>query len=160
MWIAVALQAANDIATEDYGSTEYGEAVSFFTSPGEWAESRQRVADCIGRHTDELTRMGRAAIAVRHLRDGPEPVRERVAGSAPHSTSGLRSRPATLRDGSEPVRVRASVEIQPTVERPVPRLTNPAPVVSLIAPTRHGRPQKERRDRQWFITQFMAKQAA
>jgi hypothetical protein len=134
MWIGVVLQAANDINIEPYGSVEYGEAVSFFIAPGEWAESRQRIADCIGRHADELMRMGRAAIDRRHLRDGPEPVRVRMVGN----------RTAVL----------------PTA--PAPRLTNPAPVVPLIVSPHRGAPRlhKERRDRQWWIQQFMAKQAA
>jgi hypothetical protein len=130
MWIGVVLQAANDINIEHYGSVEYGEAVSFFIAPGEWAESRQRIADCIGRHTDELMRMGRVAIDRRHLRDGPEPVR-----------------------------VRASVEIQPTVGRPVPRLTNPAPVVPLVAAVRRGRP-KSNYDPSFWFREFMNKRAA
>ena len=138
LWIAVVFQARDDLDTEDYASVEYGEAVAFFTNThGSWAQSRQDIADHLGLHSDDLTRMGRAVIAARHLRDGPEPVIERAVGSASHSTSGLRSRPATL-------------------TTPVPCLTNPAPVVPFIA----ARKPRERRDRQWWINQFLTRQAA
>jgi hypothetical protein len=133
LWIAVALQAANDINTEDYTSMDYDAAVSFFTAPGEWAESRQHIADCIGRHPEELTRMGRAAIAARHLREPPTPTRVRAVGTR-----------------------------LPTVlpKAPELRVMNPTPVVPLVL---RGQSPKNKRNNHydpnhWF-RQFMGQAA-
>jgi hypothetical protein len=145
LWSAVVLHAVNDIDSEHYRSLEYGEAVAFFTAAhGPWAESRQAIADYLGLHSDDLTRLGRAAIEARHLRDGPEPIT-----------------------------VRPAVEIQPTSTRPVPRVTNPAPVVPrppvIRRPdpperdrnrTPNRRPGDPPRDRDWWIRRFMDKQVA
>jgi hypothetical protein len=70
LWRAVVLQARLDIEGADYGTTTYDAATSFFTSPGEWAESRQSIAACLELHADDLRQLGRSAIAARHLSDG------------------------------------------------------------------------------------------
>lgn len=146
LWSAVVLHAVADIDSEHYRSLEYSEAVAFFTAArGPWAESRQAIADCLNLHTDDLTRLGRAAIEARHLRDGPEPIT-----------------------------VRPAVAIQPISTRPVSRVTNPAPVVPRPAVIRRPDhpPERDRnrtpnrkpgdapRDRDWWIQRFMAKQVA
>lgn len=144
LWAAVVLQARDDIDGEHYRSTEYTDAVAFFTAAGPWGESRQAVADCLGLHTDDLTRLGRAAIEARHLRDGPPPVIVR---------------PAVV------------VATQPTTApRPEPRVTNPAPVVTRAEVIRRPEPPAKRpyrrkhddppRNRDWWIQRFMDKHAA
>lgn len=143
LWSAVVLAAVADIDGEHYRSAEYAQAVAFFLDAGAWGESRQNIADCLNLHADDLTRLGRAAIAARHLRDGVPPVS-----------------------------VRAAVAIQPITPRPVPSLTNPVPVVPRAEvirrpdppekPTREyrRRPGDPPRDRDWYITRFMANQVA
>lgn len=141
LWSAVVLHAVADIDGEHYRSAEYAEAVAFFTAArGPWAESRQAVADCLNLHTDDLARLGRAAIEARHLRDGPEPII-----------------------------VRAAVAIQPITPRPVARTPDPAPVVPRPPVIRRPDPPAKReyrrrpgdppRDRNWYIARFLAEQA-
>jgi hypothetical protein len=142
LWSAVVLNAVNDIDGEHYRSLEYSEAVAFFTAArGPWAESRQAIADYLGLHADDLTRLGRAAIEARHLRDGPEPIT-----------------------------VRAAVAIQPITPRPV-LSSNPAPVVPRAPVIRRPdppervreyrrRPGDPPRDRDWWIRRFLDKQVA
>jgi hypothetical protein len=68
--------AAHDLDTEPYGSTDYAQSVLFFTAAsGEWADSREAIADQLGLHGDDLARLGARAIAARHLRDGGPKVR-------------------------------------------------------------------------------------
>lgn len=176
LWGAVVLKAHDDLDTAKYGSSHYITAKSFFTASGKWAESRQAIADELELHPDDLMRLGRATLAARHLRDGPEPV---------SVSAGIRPQCATT-------------------SRPAPRLTNPAPAgpkpswptitATMPAPEpqkpkrRPGRPRKvpaavpptakparqerrltppqprngprEVRDRNWWIAQFLARNAA
>jgi hypothetical protein len=130
LWVAVVMQAAEDIRTEERGSYHYAQSESFFTGIGEWARSREDVADSIDLHPDDLMRLGRAAIAARCLRDGD------AAATVPEvSVTGV---------------------VQPS--RPVPVLLLPAPA----EPRPRGRPRKPTvaHDRDWWIKQFMEKQAA
>jgi hypothetical protein len=73
LWSAVVLQARVDIDYAEYDTTLYDTAVAFFLGAGEWGESRQHIADLLELHPDDLTRLGREAIAARHLRDGVPP---------------------------------------------------------------------------------------
>jgi hypothetical protein len=139
LWSAVVLSAVADIDGEHYRSAEYAQAVSFFLDPGAWGESRQNIADCLNLHADDLTRLGRAAIAARHLRDGPPPVSVRTveAGTC---------RPA------------------PRLTNPVPVVPRP-PVIRRPDPPERVREYRRRpgdspRDRDWWIQRFLDKQVA
>jgi hypothetical protein len=69
-WSAVVLRACHDIQREPLGSAHYEAAVAFFTAPGDWAESRRSIADCINLHPDDLARAGVRQIAIRRLAEG------------------------------------------------------------------------------------------
>jgi hypothetical protein len=141
LWSAVVLQARADIESEDRDGYDYAQAVAFFTGSGDWARSRQSIADCLELHPDDLMRLGKAAIAARCLRDGDAPVMVDAAGSASECAMGLRSRPAS------------------PIPRPEP-LAMPVPAEPI--PLKRGRPRKptERHDRNWWIQDFLRKQAA
>lgn len=79
LWAAVVLLASDDIASQDYGSFDFNQAVAFFCGDGEWAKSRQAIADTMNLHVNDLERLGRTAMAARIVRDGPLPVIERPA---------------------------------------------------------------------------------
>jgi hypothetical protein len=78
LWAQVVLQAKADLENEPIGSILFNQAVAFFVSRGEWAESRVVIADCLEMHPDDLTRCGERWIADRRRREGlePEPKRE------------------------------------------------------------------------------------
>jgi hypothetical protein len=144
LWAAVVSQAADDINTEDYRSVDYALAVSFFIASGEWAASRQAIADCIELHVSDIERLGRAAIAARHVRDGappaerPRPVRhpvQRVANSMPVHCPAL--------------------PVARTKHPPMPRLEPASPRIAKLP-----RKCQPTRDRNWWIAKFMAKHAA
>lgn len=70
LWAAVVMRAVYDIEAAELDSTTYEQACSFFTAPGEWAESRLAIADCLGMHTDDVARIGKRAIVARRLAEG------------------------------------------------------------------------------------------
>jgi hypothetical protein len=80
LWAQVVLQAKADLENEKIGSVLFNQAAAFFVGRGDWAQSRLIVADCLGMHSDDLTRCGERWIAARRERDGlaPEPKREAV----------------------------------------------------------------------------------
>lgn len=174
LWAAVVLQARDDLDTAKYGSTKYITAKSFFTANGAWAESRQDIADELELHPDDLMRLGRATLAARHLRDGPEPVSVSpglptpvptrpvlrltnpapVGPKAPWPTiTATMPAPEPVKPKRKPGRPRRLPVIEPPAAKP-PRqqrhLTPPQP--------RHG--PREVRDREWWIARFLAKNAA
>jgi hypothetical protein len=75
LWAQVVLQAKADLDYEPIGSILFDQAVAFFVSRGEWAESRRMVADCLDMHPDDLSSRGARWIADRRQREGfaPEP---------------------------------------------------------------------------------------
>jgi hypothetical protein len=128
LWVAVVMQARSDIESEDRDGYDYAQAAAFFTSGGDWARSRQSIADCLELHPDDLMRLGRAAIAAR-----------------------------CLRDGDVPVMVEACHEL-PAAARPIPALSRaraePIPIV------KRGRPRKPVHDKNWWIQDFLRREAA
>jgi hypothetical protein len=75
-WSAVVLQAHHDIRTEPLRSTDYEQAVAFFTAPGEWRDSLGAIADMLDLHPDYLQRAGTAAIKARRLAEGLPEIEE------------------------------------------------------------------------------------
>lgn len=131
LWAAVVIQARDDLDTENYLSVVYGEAVAFFTDRyGAWAESRQCIADQLDLHPDDLMRAGRSAITARSLRDGGPPVTVQALG-----------RP-------------------PVYPRPVPRLTNPVPVVRSVPRQGIAGPAVISDQRKDWIRRFLTRRAA
>jgi hypothetical protein len=140
LWAAVVTQAADDINTESYRSVEYNQAVSFFTASGDWAKSRQAIADFMELHVNDIERLGRTTIAARHACDGPPPAER------PHP--------------KQPVAYTAPVQcpappVAETRHLLVPRL-EPASSRN----TELSRKCRPARDRNWWIAKFMAKHAA
>lgn len=74
LWAAVVLQARDDVQQEPFDSVAYTAAAAFFASPGDWASSRQAIADCLALHVDDLTRMGRRALNLRRAEHGLAPL--------------------------------------------------------------------------------------
>jgi len=79
LWVAVVLQAQDDIKSEPLDSINYLQAVSFFTGGGEWAHTRAAISDHLNLHPDDLERCGRKYINARRAEAGLEalPPRER-----------------------------------------------------------------------------------
>jgi hypothetical protein len=155
LWSAVVLQARADIESEDRDGYDYAQALAFFTGSGDWAKSRQSIADCLELHPDDLMRLGKAAIAARCLRDGEVAVMVAAAGSASECAMGLRSRPASPIPRPEPLKI-------PVPAEPIPRLgtsgvRQPNEKIPLL---KRGRPRKPVQDRNWWIARFLARQAA
>jgi hypothetical protein len=75
-WSAVVLQAHHDIKTEPLRSTDYEQAVAFFTAPGEWRDSLGAIADMLDLHPDDLARTGTKAIKARRLAEGLPEIEE------------------------------------------------------------------------------------
>ena len=73
LWAQVVLQAKADLEYEPIGSILFDQAVAFFVSRGEWAESRRMVADCLDMHPDDLSNRGARWIADRRQREGLAP---------------------------------------------------------------------------------------
>lgn len=74
LWIAVVQQALDDVACAPRRSSEYDDAVAFFSrTEGSWAVARAEVADHLKCHPDAIIRAGRAAIAARRSADGLPP---------------------------------------------------------------------------------------
>jgi hypothetical protein len=161
LWVAVVMQARADIESEDRDGYDYAQAVAFFTGSGDWARSRQSIADCLELHPDDLMRLGKAAIAARCLRDGDAPVMVDAAGSASECAMGLRSRPASPIPRPEPLAM--PVPAEPMV---LSEAFNMEPdsrhIKSPIAVKKRGRPRKPvvPHDRNWWISRFLEKQAA
>jgi hypothetical protein len=142
LWAAVVSQAADDINTKNYQSIEYDQAVSFFTASGEWATSRQGIADFMELHVNDIERLGRTTIAVRHACDGPPPAgRLRL------------EQPAT---GTVPVPCSA-LPVAETRHLLVPPLE---PASSRNTESELSRKCRPARDRDWWVAKFMAKQEA
>ena len=70
LWHGVVMQALADLTGQPVGSSDYDEAVAFFTRSGTWGEARASVADCVGVHADDLERGGRRVIAQRERGGG------------------------------------------------------------------------------------------
>jgi hypothetical protein len=132
LWSAVVLQAKTDLETQHYTSVAYGQAKSFFLAAGEWAESRQAIADCIGVHTEELTRLGRMTIAARHLLDGGRDAITEDVAQSPQRDS----------------------------QQPAPNLTHPAPAATKHPRRYAQRAGTELHNREWFIQRFLKKEGA
>jgi hypothetical protein len=75
LWAAVVNQAFDDLREFPYDAVEYTQAVEFFTGRGEWAKSREQIADFLELHPDNLRRAGQAVIQARHAADGGPPVK-------------------------------------------------------------------------------------
>ncbi len=86
LWAQVVLQAKADLDHEPVGSLLFNQAAAFFTSRGEWAESRAIVADCLEIHPEELCRRGERWIADRRQQEGLAPNQP----PAPRSTTPKR----------------------------------------------------------------------
>lgn len=75
LWAAVVNQAFDDLREFPYDAVEYTQAVEFFTGRGEWAKSREQIADFLELHPDNLRRAGQAVIQARHAADGGPPLK-------------------------------------------------------------------------------------
>lgn len=75
LWAAVVNQALDDLREFPYDSVEYTQAFEFFTGRGEWAKSREQIADYVELHPDNLRRAGQAVIHARYAADGGPPPR-------------------------------------------------------------------------------------
>jgi hypothetical protein len=118
LWTAVVLQSIHDLDHERH-STEYTDAVAFFTGTGEWRRSRTDIADRIGVHADDLERCGRRLIDAR-----------RIAG------------------------------VLPVQVAPLPSLVVAAVPIVVPEPVKSPRRVKPTKDRNWWISRFLATQAA
>jgi hypothetical protein len=137
LWVAVVMQARADIESEDRDGYDYAQAAAFFTGGGDWARSRQSIADCLELHPDDLMRLGRAAIAARRLRDGDVPV------MVPVPAKGLRATaPEVCITNTSPV---------------VPVVVVPAEPIPIV---KRGRPRKPVHDKNWWIQDFLRREAA
>jgi hypothetical protein len=74
LWGAVVLQARDDIQSEPLRSNEYAQAVAFFTSGGQWANTRTMIGDFLDLHRDDLEAFGRRSINARRMGEGLEPL--------------------------------------------------------------------------------------
>jgi hypothetical protein len=70
LWLAVVLQAKEDIAAADIDSFIWADAVAFFTGGGEWAHARANVADCLDVAPDYLRTQGQTWISARRRAEG------------------------------------------------------------------------------------------
>lgn len=106
LFVSVILQACQDIEREPIGSTNYVQAVTFFTAAeGEWLESRQAIADMLDLHPDDLMRAGVRAIRARRKAEGlPE-------AEAP--------RPAAVVRAPKPERIKPAVVVATPFAVPV-----------------------------------------
>jgi len=75
LWAAVIVQAIEDLQYEPYASLTFREAESFLLGGGDWARSRQALADCVDMHGDDLRRRAQVLLAERHAKE-PPPARE------------------------------------------------------------------------------------
>lgn len=73
LWLAVVACAAEDLRTQSYRSVDYNAAEAFFFGAGPWARSRQRIADQIDMHADDLTQLARTVLARRAQFEGAPP---------------------------------------------------------------------------------------
>lgn len=69
LWLAVVVQAIEDLSFEPYHSLEFDAAYAFFTHDGQWQAARGAIADMIGWHPDDIRRAGLAHLAVRERRE-------------------------------------------------------------------------------------------
>ena len=137
LWASVMLQTCDDIETMDYASLEYSHAAAFFCERGgEWARSRQTIADFMELHAGDLERIGRSLIAARHLRDGGPPVAVRHPRRASLPAAPPPS-PVTV--------VSPLLVVVPGDKASTPRL---------------NRVPRVKRDRTWWIEKFMTKRSA
>lgn len=103
LWVAVVLQALEDIEVESYHSVDYTQSVLFFLGTGPWSQWRMEVAAMLDLHGDDLARVGRAGIAARHLREPPPPPTVVVRRAPPRpEPAPLVARPAVVRRIVEP----------------------------------------------------------
>jgi hypothetical protein len=74
LWVAVVLQAKDDIENEPLESNDFAQAVAFFIGSGSWVQNRTAIADYLDLHSDDLEKMGRRCINARRLAEGLEPL--------------------------------------------------------------------------------------
>src|SRR4051812_20882529 len=75
LWVAVVLQAKDDIENEPLGSVDFTQAVAFFIGSGNWAQNRTVIGDYLDLHRDDLEKLGRRCINARRAAEGLEPLR-------------------------------------------------------------------------------------
>ena len=83
LWVAVVLQAENDIETEPLDSIDFAQAVAFFIGTGDWVQNRVVIGDYLDLHRDDLERLGRRCINARRLAEGLEPLLPRQPWPTP-----------------------------------------------------------------------------
>jgi hypothetical protein len=87
LWVAVVLQAKEDVENAPLHSIDFAQAVAFFIGSGDWVQNRTAIGDYLDLHRDDLERMGRRCINQRRVSEGlqpllpqqPWPVRARVS---------------------------------------------------------------------------------
>lgn len=73
LWLAVLLQAKEDLRYEPLDSVDFNAAAAFFTSGGEWAVSRRDIGELLGIDPSALRRLGRTWLAERRVSEGLPP---------------------------------------------------------------------------------------
>jgi hypothetical protein len=74
LWVAVVLQAKDDIENEPLHSINFTQAVAFFIGSGEWVKNRTAIGDYLDLHRDDLEKMGRRCINARRVSEGLAPL--------------------------------------------------------------------------------------
>lgn len=114
LWAQVVLQAKADVENEPIGSILFNQAVAFFVSRGEWADSRRIVADCLDMHPDDLSRRGERWIAERRQREGlPPEQRSAARGKDPLALPNIVALPGPDRRGQKTRRGAAQRKVNP-----------------------------------------------
>jgi hypothetical protein len=166
LWSAVVLQAALDLEFEAYRTVLFEQAQSFFQAAGEWAVSRQAIADCLALHVNDLERLSRDILKRRAAIDGGPPVAE----TRPAVVVRRLPEPSPVVQPLRPpdhVALRSPV-VRPPVATPPDTVVVPfkraAPLERKLAPlapaNRKPRRGTDLRDRDWWIKRFMTKQSA
>jgi hypothetical protein len=92
LWASVVLQALDDIWGRPMGSSDYSQAVSFFTGTGTWAEARTTIGDFLEFHSDDLEALGKRCIDARLAR-------EALQSETPHPSQDAFSRSLIRQSG-------------------------------------------------------------
>ena len=74
LWVAVVLQAKDDIENEPLDSNDFAQAVAFFIGSGSWVQNRTTIGDYLDLHGDDLEKMGRRCVNQRRIAEGLEPL--------------------------------------------------------------------------------------